>query len=147
MNTLPARARELLWSETVLVLATVRDGRPWVASVFYAPQEADGAVTLTCTLLASSGTLANLRADPHAAVFVGPREPTRWLQATATAAIVEDEPARQDAINRLLAHAPAARVFVERVAVVPVVLRLTGLKLTDLTGGQPPVETWKMGNG
>jgi hypothetical protein len=46
------------------------------------------------------------------------------------------------ALARLLAHAPAARIFVERVPVVPVVLTLTSIKLTDLGGAQPPVESW-----
>jgi hypothetical protein len=143
MSALPARARDLLWSNTTLVLATERDGRPWIASVFYAPAETAGGLTLTCALLATSGKLANLRRNPHAAVYVGPREPTRWLQASAVASILDREDAARAAIQRLLAHAPAAAVFVEKVPVVPVMLRVTGLKLTDLTGALPPVETWE----
>lgn len=143
MSALPARARDLLWSSTTLVVATARDGRPWIASAFYAPAEDGGVLTVTCAFLASSAKLANLRANPLAALFVGPREPSCWLQASAVATLVEDEPGRQAALDRLLAHAAAARVFVERVPVVPVVFRVEALKLTDLTGGKPPVETWE----
>jgi hypothetical protein len=147
MAELPARARDLLWAETTLVIATERDGRPWIASVFYAPVEQDGELRLVCTFLASSSKLANLRANPHAALYVGPREPTRWLQATAVATVLDDPALAAEAIARLTAHAPAARVFIDRVPVVPVVLRVDGLKLTDLTGGWPPVETWKAAGG
>lgn len=144
MTALPVGARDLLWSETTLVIATEREGRPWIASAFYAPEEHDGGLRLTCAFLASSTKLANLRANPHAALFVGPRAPSRWLQAAAIATVVEDEDGARQALARLLAHAPAARVFVERTPVVPVLLEVTGLKLTDLTGERAVVETFKV---
>jgi hypothetical protein len=143
MPELPPRARTLLWSETTLVLATEREHQPFVASVFYAPDEHEGGLRLTCAMLATSSKLANLRANPRTGLYIGPREPTMWIQATATAEIVDDPKAVEDAIARLIAHAPAAKVFVDRVPVVPVLLHVDGLKLTDLTGEKPPVETWK----
>jgi nitroimidazol reductase NimA-like FMN-containing flavoprotein (pyridoxamine 5'-phosphate oxidase superfamily) len=142
MPDLPPRARALLWSESTLVLATEREGQPWVASAFYAPEERDGTLTLTCAFLATSRKLTNLRANPHTAAYIGPREPTRWLQLTATAEILDEPSASESAIARLVAHAPGARVFVDRVPVTPVLLRVHDLKLTDLTGERPPVESW-----
>jgi hypothetical protein len=35
---------------------------------------------------------------------------------------------------------PEAGVFVERVPVTPVLFAVHQIKLTDLTGGQPPIE-------
>ncbi len=142
MPDLPARIRAVLWERTTLVLATVRDDVPWVASVFYAPEQHEDGLRLVCTLLASSRKLANLRANPRAAVYVGPQEPTCWLQAAGLASIVDDPTAAVAAIARLTAHAPAARLFVDRVPIVPVLIELDSIKLTDLTGAQPPVETW-----
>jgi uncharacterized protein YhbP (UPF0306 family) len=142
---LPPRFRALLDDHQTLVMATERDGRPWIASVFYAPDVAGEGVRLFCTLLASSRKLANLAQNPRVAVYVGPREPTCWLQAEGVATVLDDPAMAEDAIARLTAHAPAARVFVDRVPVVPVRVDLESIKLTDLTGGKPPIETWEAG--
>ena len=142
MPELPPRIRALLWEHTTLVMATARADRPWIASVFYAPEEHDGGLQLVCALLATSRKLANLRANPHAAVYVGPREPTRWLQAAGAAAVL-DAAAAGDALARLTAHAPAARIFIDRVPVVPVILTIESVRLTDLTGARPPFEEWQ----
>jgi hypothetical protein len=145
MDQLPARVRAVLGEYHTLVLATVGvDGTPEAASVFYAPVEQDG-LTLVCALLSSSNKLAHLRNNPRAGIFIGPREPTRWLQATAAGRIVEDAEERERRLAQLLAHAPAAGVFVERVPVTPVVFRVSALKLTDLTGAGPPIETLDLG--
>lgn len=141
MPDLPPRIHDLLSERTTLVLATERDGRPWVASVFCAPDLDGPGVRLLCALLASSRKLANLRANPRVAVYLGPQEPTQWAQATGTAAVVEG-PGASAALARLTAHAPGAQMFVERVPVVPVALTLNAIKLTDLTGEAPVIEMW-----
>jgi nitroimidazol reductase NimA-like FMN-containing flavoprotein (pyridoxamine 5'-phosphate oxidase superfamily) len=142
VNDLPARLRGLLWQHTTLVTATERGGAPWIASVFYAPSFDDGRLTLTCTLLASSRKLANLRLNPRVAVYVGPQQPSMWAQAEGVARIIEDPAESKTAIDRLVAHAQRARMFVDRVPIVPVEITIHEVKLTDLTGGQPPVEVW-----
>lgn len=145
MTGLPERIRSLLWENKTLVMATERDGRPWISSVFYAPEaDADG-VQLVCALLASSRKLANLRLNPRAAIYVGPREPTCWLQGEGSARVLDDATLSADALARLTTHAPAAQVFIDQVPVVPIVLTLDSLRLTDLTGPKPPVETWETG--
>lgn len=145
MTDLPERIRSLLWENKTLVMATERDGRPWISSVFYAPEADAGGVQLVCALLASSRKLANLRLNPRAAVYVGPREPTCWLQGEGSARVLDDPSETAAALDRLTAHAPAARVFIDRVPVVAVVLTLDSLRLTDLTGPKPPVEAWETG--
>ena len=144
---LPARVRALLHEHQTLVLATERNGRPWVASVYYAPDLGAQPPLLICALLATSRKLANLRHNPRVALYIGPREPTRWLQAEGAAEILEKEDDVAGALARLTEHAPAARVFIERVPVAPVRITLERIKLTDLTGAQPPVESWPAGDG
>jgi hypothetical protein len=93
-------------------------------------------------VLTASRKLANLRANPRVAVFIGPREPTRWLQAEGTALVVDEPAAAAAAVTRLTTAVPAARLFTERVPVTPVRIALEAITPTDLTGGRPPVERW-----
>ncbi len=124
------------------MLATARDGRPWVSAVFYTVEETADGVRLLGAVLTASRQLVNLRANPRAAVFIGPRQPTRWLQGDGTAALLDDPAAASDALARLTARVPAARVLTERAPLVPVLIHLESITLTDLTGGRPPVERW-----
>jgi hypothetical protein len=146
MDQLPPRVRSVLLEHHTLVLATVdAGGAPEAASVFYAPVDDGGVPVLVCALLSPSNKLAHLRGNPRAGVYIGPQSPTRWLQASVVATIVDTPEERESRLAQLLAHAPDAGVFVERVPVTPVVLRITSLKLTDLTGGQPPIEIVDLG--
>jgi hypothetical protein len=146
MNQLPPRIRALLIEHHTLVLATVgSDGAPEAASIFYAPVDDSGVPALVCALLISSTKLAHLRVNPRAGVYIGPQRPTRWLQGAVVARIVDAPDERERRLAQLLAHAPDAGIFVERVPVTPVVLSIRSLKMTDLTGGQPPVEMVEVG--
>ena len=143
----PGRALAVLREHRTLVLATAgADRRPEAASVFYSPEVEDGRLTLVCALLSSSQKLAQLRENADAGVYIGPQSPTRWIQASARARIVEDADERERRLQQLLAHAPAASIFVERVPVTPVVFTITRLKLTDLTGERPPIEVVDLGH-
>jgi len=145
---LPPRARAVLEEHQTLVLATTDgDGAPEAASVFYAPVMNGEAPALVCAFLSSSAKLGHLRRNPQAGIYIGPQTPTRWVQASATARMVEDPVEREARLDQLLAHAPGARVFVERVPVTAVVLSLTRVKLTDLTGERPPIEAVDFGTG
>ncbi|MGH2588683.1 MAG: pyridoxamine 5'-phosphate oxidase family protein [Dehalococcoidia bacterium] len=141
MDGLPPRVRDVLGEHQTLVLATVDgNGQPEAASVFFASDEAEGGLTLVVACLSSSAKLAHLRENPRAGVYIGPQTPSRWVQAECLVTIVEDEAERSRRLAQLTAATPAAAVFVERVPVTAVLFRVTRLKLTDLTGGQPPVE-------
>jgi hypothetical protein len=98
-------------------------------------------------MLPTSSKLANLRVNPRTGLYIGPREPTTWIQATATAEVIDDPKQAEDAIARFLSYVPSASAVVGRVRAVPVLLRVEGLKLTDLSGEKPPVETWKREGG
>lgn len=138
---LPERIRALLDENRTMVIATVApDGQPEAASVFYAPVHDGSDLFLVSALLATSAKLGHLCTASRTGVFIGPRAPTRWLQATATARIVVDEDERRERLALLLAHAPEAAIFVERMPVAAVLFRVERVKLTDLTGGQPPIQ-------
>jgi hypothetical protein len=141
MTALSARMRALIGQHQTMVLATAdTDGQPEAAAVFFTL--ADGPVpALVCALLAHSAKLARVRANPRAGFFIGPLEPTRWIQGRGAVRVVDDEPERSERIRQLVSGAPGAAVFVERVPVTPVVIAIGAMKLTDLTGTQPPVET------
>jgi nitroimidazol reductase NimA-like FMN-containing flavoprotein (pyridoxamine 5'-phosphate oxidase superfamily) len=142
MMQLSHRVEQVLAAHETLVLATVgAEGQPEAASVFFVPEQDGAGLLLICALLSSSAKLRDLRQNPRAGVFIGPQAPTRWLQAACTATIVEEPEERGRRLRQLVEAVPASRTFVERVPVTPVVFRVRRIKLTDLTGGQPPVET------
>jgi hypothetical protein len=123
------------------VLAVVNDaGQPEAASVFYTAEQDDSGILLVAALLSRSAKLDALRHNARAGVFIGPQQPSQWLQAACVARIVEEEPERTQRIQQLVAAVPDAGVFVERVPVTPVLFSVQQIKLTDLTGGQPPIE-------
>jgi pyridoxine/pyridoxamine 5'-phosphate oxidase len=145
---LPERVRaELARHDTLVLAAVAPDGQPEAASVFFAPVVEGGRLLLVTTLLQTSRKLAHLRTDPRAAVYIGPREPSRWIQAECIA----EEARRDEEIARrteqLVAGAPGARIFVERVPIVAIAFVVTRLKLTDLTGEEPPVLSIEMPDG
>lgn len=143
MSTLPDRMLALIGEHDTMVLATAdRDGSPEAAGVFFALDLSTERPALVCSLLATSTKLAHLRQNPRAAFYIGPRAPTRWLQGAGVARLVEapDEQAARTA--QLIAGAPGAGVFIERVPVTAVVIEIRTLKLTDLTGVTPPVVVW-----
>lgn len=138
---LSSRVEQTLEAHQTLVLATVDEaGQPEAASIFYAMQRDNGELRLICALLSRSSKLAALRRNPQAGIFIGPQAPTIWLQAECTAEIVEDAGERMRWLDQLVNSVPASRAFVERVSVTPVLFRVRRIKLTDLTGGLPPIE-------
>jgi nitroimidazol reductase NimA-like FMN-containing flavoprotein (pyridoxamine 5'-phosphate oxidase superfamily) len=140
---LPESVRNLLDEHRTMVVASAsRNGAPEAASVFFAPEYGTESLTLVCALLSRSHKLAHLRENPRAGLYIGPQRPTRWLQATAAARILEgDEQEHARRLAHLRAHAPEAGVFVERVPVTVVIFEVERLKLTDLTGASPPIIT------
>lgn len=138
---LSTRIEAVLGAHQTLVLATAgADGRPEAASIFFTAEQTGEALLLVGALLSRSSKLTALRENARVGVFIGPQTPTRWLQAECRAAIVEDDAERERRLQQLVTAVPAAAMFVERVPVTAVVFRVGRIKLTDLTGGQPPIE-------
>lgn len=141
------RVQAILNAYQTLVLAVVNEaGQPEAASVFYTAEQSDTGIQFVATLLSQSAKLDALRHNARAGVFIGPQQPSQWLQAACTARIVEEEPERTERIQQLVAAVPDAGAFVERVPVTPVLFAVHQLKLTDLTGGQPPIEMFDLGD-
>lgn len=139
------RVSSLLDTHQTLVLAVVRDdGRPEAASIFYAAEQDGSRILLVAALLSHSSKLAALRQNAHAGVFIGPQRPTLWLQADCTARIVEEDEERSRRLRQVVTAVPDAAAFVERVPVTAVLFDVHHIKLTDLTGGQPPIEEFDL---
>ena len=128
--------RAFLAEHRTLVGATVADGQPWCTRVFFADAfEAGGEdgplPTLYLLAKAPSRKLANLRANDRVGVFVGPEQPTAWLEARGHADVLT-EPDAAAARDRVLAKAPEVGPFLARVTAVAVRIRLGWLRLTDV---------------
>ncbi len=130
--------RAFLAEHHTVVVATVAEGQPWCTRVFFAEafEGGDGPETgafPTLYLLAKtpSRKLANLRANDRVGVFIGPEQPTAWLEARGHAEVLA-EPDASRARDRVLAKAPEAGPFLARVTAVTVRIRLGWLRLTDV---------------
>lgn len=116
------------------VVATARDGLPWISGSFFAPHwTPDGELCFYCAFRCNSYKLATLRLNPQAAVYVGPDRPTRWLQAGVVGTVLADAVERNRGLAFLLAHAPAAGPFLATGQIEVVRFQPTRLNLRDLT--------------
>ena len=120
-----------------LVIATEHEGQPFVTRAFYVeePVEAgDTSLTLYGTFIVTSRKLANLRENGRVGLFIGPDQPSVWLEATAQAYALEDEQANKAVSERLGQKSPTAAAFIARVPIVAVEIRVDWLRITNLTG-------------
>src|SRR5205823_15036021 len=77
---------EHLGQYDTMILATAENGQPWTAGVFFAHEvTAGGRVVLYATMLQGSRKLETIKKNPKVGFYVGPREPTRWLQGSGRA--------------------------------------------------------------
>ena len=121
-----------------LVIATEHDGQPFVTRAFFVEKPLDEEATtlsLYGTFIITSRKLANLRENPRIGIFIGPDQPSTWLEATATARVVEDEQATAEIREMLAKKSAVAASFLARVPVAAVELAVNWLRITDLTGG------------
>ncbi len=99
MPTIPPQVEELVTSEPLMAhLATCSEGRPHVAPVWY--DYDDG----TLEVLTTGRKLANLRANPRAAVSVQKDDggDAQWMVTLlGSATVVEDEAATREATRRI----------------------------------------------
>jgi nitroimidazol reductase NimA-like FMN-containing flavoprotein (pyridoxamine 5'-phosphate oxidase superfamily) len=133
---LRATINEFLARYDTLAIATEDQGQPYVTRVFYAEEpltEEHKALTLYCTFILTSRKLANLRRNPRAGIFIGPSEPTTWLEATAQARLISDESASAAIRERLIRKSPAAAGFIARLPIQAIALDVQWLRITDLS--------------
>ena len=116
-----------------LALATEFEGQPYVTRVFYAEQPVqETSLTLYGTFIITSRKLANLRQNPRVGLFIGPSEPTAWLEATAVALVHSDENISQAVREKLSKKSSVAAAFIARVPIVAVELQVNWLRITNV---------------
>ena len=124
-----------------LVIATEYEGQPFATRIFFVedPTTATGS-TLYGTLITSSRKLANLKQNPRVGIFIGPDQPSKWLEATAEARVIEDEERANEIRAKLAQKSPTAATFISRVPTAAIELKINWLRITDLTSNSPYTE-------
>ncbi len=123
-----------------LAIATEHQGQPYVTRAFYVEQPVhDTSLTLYGTFITTSRKLANLRHNPRVGIFIGPSQPTAWLEATAEAHIITDEQASTSVCEQLSRKSAVAGAFIARLPIVAVELQINWLRITNIAA--QPMQT------
>ena len=131
-----------LWSlraYDTMAMATVSEDGPHVAGVFFAPEVMEGSIRLIIATLGDTRLNRELRADPRVAFMCSPGNTLRWIQGAGAAKVIDDPERHADLHERLLAHAPGARAFVERFPMVPALIAVRRLKIVEAIDREPLV--------
>jgi hypothetical protein len=124
-----------------LVIATEHEGQPYVTRAFYVEEpEVNAGLTLFGTFITTSRKLANLRRNPRAGLFIGPDQPTTWLEATALARVVDDEQQSRFVRELLSQKSSVAAGFIARIPIVAVELQVNWLRITNVAASPPQFE-------
>lgn len=120
-----------------LIIATESEGQPYATSTFYAEEvlqdSKDANLTLYATFITSSRKLANLRQNPQVGLFIGPQQPSNWLEAIAHVHIIEDEQKSASIRQRLAEKSPVAAMFLAQVPTAAIEMHIQWLRITNLT--------------
>ncbi len=142
MSTLDEATRatinQFLAHYETLVIATEHEGQPFVTRAFYVEKPIgvnDTSLTLYGTFIVTSRKLANLRENGRVGLFIGPDQPSVWLEATAHAYALEDEQTSATVREQLGRKSPTAAAFIARVPIVAVEICVNWLRITNLAGG------------
>src|SRR5260370_24060564 len=121
-----------------LVIATEHKGQPYATRIFFVEDAiTETTVTLYGTLITNSRKLANLQHNPQVGIFIGPDQPSAWMEATAHARVLENEDEAAQVRPKLAEKSPTAGAFISRVRTATVELKISWLRITDLTGSTP----------
>jgi len=129
-----------LWSlqaYDTTALATTSDAGPRVVGAFFVPERTGDGIRMVTAQLRDSHPLHDMALDPRVAFICSPGSPARWIQGTGVATVVVDESAHADLYERLVAHAPGARAYVERLSVVPAIITVRTLTVVDAVDKPP----------
>ncbi len=133
--------KTFLAQHDTLAIATEHEGQPYVTRVFYVEQPLhDTTLTLYGTFLTTSRKLANLRQNPRVGLFIGPSQPTIWLEATAQARIITDENASAAVREQLGRKSALAAGFIARLPIVAVELQVNWLRITNIAANPMQIE-------
>ena len=124
-----------------LVIATEHEGQPYATRIFFVEDMVtDTDFTIYATLITTSRKLANLQQNPQVGIFIGPDQPSTWMEATAHARILHDEHEAEQVRVKLARKSSTAAGFIAQVPTAAVELKIRWLRITDLTGGAPYTE-------
>ena len=117
-----------------LAVATEHDGQPFVTRAFFVEEPvSESSLRLYGTFITTSRKLANLQQNPRVGIFIGPSQPSIWLEATALARTLNDESVSSIVLENLGKKSPVAAAFIARVPIVAVEMQITWLRITNLT--------------
>ena len=124
-----------------LLIATERDHQPYTTGAFFAEELTDsGAFNLYFTFIVTSRKLANLIDNPKVGIFIGPRQPTIWLEGTGLAQVLEDEQEVERAKQLVMQKSEMAAGFIATVPIKAVKVRVNWARITDLRAGYAVTE-------
>ena len=116
-----------------LAIATEHDGQPFVTRAFFVEEAVnESSLRLYGTFITTSRKLSNLQQNPRVGIFIGPSQPSVWLEATALARTLNDENASSLVLENLSKKSPVAAAFIARVPVIAVELHITWLRITNV---------------
>ncbi len=124
-----------------LLIATERDHQPFTTGAFFAEEITErGDIILYFTFIITSRKLANLRENPKVGIFIGPRQPTEWLEGTGVARVVEDEREAERVKRLVMKKSELAAQFMAQVPIAPVRVVVNWARITDLRSGYKVTE-------
>ena len=117
-----------------LAIATEHDGQPFVTRAFFVEEAVhENSLRIFGTFITTSRKLSNLQQNPRVGIFIGPSQPSVWLEATALARTLKDENASSMVLENLSKKSSVAAAFIARVPVIAVEIQITWLRITNLT--------------
>ena len=126
---------EHLHQYDTMILATAEHGQPWTSGVFFAHEVTpDGKLVLYATMLQGSRKVETLQKNPRVGFYVGPREPSRWLQGAGRAVVARNPEVIAKGTAIVREQAPGAAMFIDRVPVHLVRIFVEQAQLVDLAG-------------
>ena len=96
------------------------------------------ASSFSITMIQGSRKVETLRRNPKVGFYVGPREPSRWLQGSGRAVIAGNHDLIERGKTIVREQAPAAGVFIDHVPVHVVRMFVDHVQLPILRGGTRP---------
>ncbi|MGZ6364931.1 MAG: hypothetical protein ACXWPS_03085 [Ktedonobacteraceae bacterium] len=116
-----------------LAIATEHDGQPFVTRAFFVEEAVnEKSLRLYGTFITTSRKLSNLQQNPRVGIFIGPSQPSVWLEATALARTLNDVNASSLVLENLSKKSPVAAAFIARVPVIAVEMQITWLRITNV---------------
>ena len=117
-----------------LAIATEHDGQPFVTRAFFVEEPvSEDSLKLYGTFITTSRKLSNLQQNPRVGIFIGPSQPSTWLEATALARTLNNESATSVVLENLGKKSSVAAAFIARVPVTAVEMQITWLRITNVS--------------